>query len=76
MQYLIISILSGLAGLAFVRLTPWPFKLKGKPLNCQMCMAFWFGCLSYLYIDFSPIAITVGFAAMFFAAIAQNILFK
>jgi len=41
-----------------------------------MCMAFWFGCLSYLYIDFSPIAITVGFAAMFFAAIAQNILFK
>jgi hypothetical protein len=37
-----------------------------------MCMAFWFGSLSYLYTDLSPVAIPVGFAAMFVAAFAQK----
>lgn len=72
MNLLIISLIAGLAGYSFVRLTPFPFKLKGKPLNCQMCMAFWFGFLSYLYIDLSPLAIAVGFASMYVAAFAQK----
>jgi ABC-type antimicrobial peptide transport system permease subunit len=72
MNSIIYSIIGGLAGYAFVRLAPFPFQLRGKPLNCQMCMAFWFGSLSYLYTDFSPVAIPVGFAAMFVAAFAQK----
>jgi hypothetical protein len=35
-------------------------------------MAFWFGFLSYLCIHPSPLAIAVGFAAMFVAAVAQK----
>jgi hypothetical protein len=76
MNLIIISIIAGLAGYSFVLLAPFPFHLKGKPLNCQMCMAFWFGFLSYLYIDLSPLAITVGFASMFVAAFAQNKLYQ
>jgi hypothetical protein len=72
MNLLIISIIAGLAGYSFVRLAPWPFRITGKPFNCQMCMAFWFGFLSYLCIHPSPLAIAVGFAAMFVAAIAQK----
>jgi len=76
MTLITISILAGLAGLSFVKLTPWPFRLTGKPLNCQMCMAFWFGLIFYLCIDFSPLAILVGFAAMYVAAMAQKLLYK
>ena len=76
MNSILFSIIGGLAGYAFVRLAPFRFQLRGKPLNCQMCMAFWFASLSYLYTDLSPVAISVGFAAMFVAAFAQKNLEK
>jgi hypothetical protein len=74
MQHLIISILAGLSGYSFVRLAPWPFQLKGKPLNCQMCMAFWFGLITSLLVEPSFYAPAVGFGAMWFGAMAQKTL--
>ena len=74
MQHLIISILAGLAGYSFVRLCPWPFQLKGKPLNCQMCMAFWFGFITSIVLHHYALSVPVGFAAMWFGAMAQKTL--
>jgi hypothetical protein len=74
MQHLIISILAGLSGYSFVRLAPWPFQLKGKPLNCQMCMAFWFGFIATLFTEDIYFAPLVGFASMWFGAMSQKTL--
>lgn len=74
MQHLIISLLAGLSGYAFVMLAPWPFKLRGKPWNCQMCMAFWFGLITSLLVEPTYYALIVGFASMWFGAIAQKTL--
>ncbi len=71
MQHLIVSVLAGLSGYAFVMLAPWPFKLRGKPWNCQMCMAFWLGLITSLLVQPTYYALIVGFASMYFAAIAQ-----
>jgi hypothetical protein len=74
MQHLIISALAGLAGYSFVMLAG--FKLKGKPLNCQVCMAFWFGLITSLLVEPSFYAPAVGFGSMWFAAMAQKTLLK
>jgi len=74
MQHLIISALAGLAGYSFVMLAG--FGLKGKPLNCQVCMAFWFGLIISLLVEPSFYAPAVGFGAMWFAAMAQKTLLK
>lgn len=72
MQHLIISALAGLAGYSFVRLTDFGFR--GKPLNCQVCMAFWFGLITSLLVEPSFYALAVGFGAMWFAAMGQKTL--
>jgi hypothetical protein len=74
MQHLIISALAGLAGYSFVMLAG--FNLKGKPLNCQVCMAFWFGLITSLLVEPTFYAPAVGFGAMWFAAMAQKTLLK
>jgi len=76
MTLITISLLAGLAGFSFVKLAPWPFVLKGKPFNCQTCMAFWFGLIFYLCIEISPLAVLVGFASMYVSATAQKQLEK
>lgn len=65
---LILSIVAGLAAYGWVE-TPWPKWIqkniiKGKPLNCGMCMAFWFGSITTALMVSCVPAIPVGFAAM------------
>ena len=75
------SIIAGLAGYAFVGLTPWPVWvqkniIQGKPLNCYMCMAFWFGLIFSILDQNYFAAPIVGFASMYFAVLAYWIEYK
>jgi hypothetical protein len=68
MELLLISLVAGLAAYGWTY-TPWPVWIqkniiKGKPLNCGMCMAFWIGAICSALTISAQHSVLVGFAAM------------